>query len=721
MCVLALAGTILVSSLQLAAVESSRSRGRSAASRSIPELQLLGDTTVSYNDATYTTVRITFQEVRNNRQSGVSGDIKLALWLFANSPYQGEGGRNGWKLGEISVGTVAAGASVRYVDQTVNGLGYPPDGTYYSTVILTETTGTSTLMYDYRDFSGTVVYTNAAAKVVDPPKLYGSSTASARQGAPFSLSFDASGGLPITITASGMPSGLQLKNNVMNIDNWMLNPTISGIPTSFGTFTVQVTATNDSGKGSATITMTVDPKTDNAPPTITSTSATPNPAQTGQQVAFFAAATDPENVVPTFTWDFKDGSTGSGASVYHTFSAAGTYAVQVSASDGVNTVTNTVSVTVSTSSSSNPVVTSISASSNPAQINTAVTFTAVASGTQPLAYSWNFGDGSTPAKGNPVTHTYVTKGEYTVTVSVSDAANHLGVSDPYTLFVADPSASQNLETGKTVNSPEGLQVTVLPAPTGVVALGLNVVTPRGVADRSAYNFYTDFYLPGRAAQTFADGDRPNSRFRRSGVLVTTSTATGKTDNTKLRGRKSIPLSDADVGNEPTVPDTLTAAQKGIRTVKLSGSFNFASDKTDLVTVTLSVQLPAGYDLLRSQELSLGTGNVTDRIVLNAKGKSTGLSDRGVMQKVSIKYPRSSNGVTLAGQSALITATFSAPNLDDAGFESDGVSLAASGANMITYPRLQVAAVLAGIAYSGEISTVLKVDSKGDKAKLTLAK
>jgi hypothetical protein len=134
-----------------------------------------------------------------------------------------------------------------------------------------------------------------------------------------------------------------------------------------------------------------------------------------------------------------------------------------------------------------------------------------------------------------------------------------------------------------------------------------------------------------------------------------------------------------------------------------------------------VQLPGGYDLTRSQELCIGVGNVADRIVLDAKGKATGLSDTGVMKKVSIKYPRGTGGVTLDGQTAQITATFSAPNLDDAGFESDGVSRAASGPGVTTAPRIQVALVLAGIAYSGEISSTLKVDKKGDKAKLTLAK
>lgn len=46
----------------------------------------------------------------------------------------------------------------------------------------------------------------------------------------------------------------------------------------------------------------------------------------------------------------------------------------------------------------------------------------VAGGVTPYTFSWGFGDSSTPASGNPVTHTYNVQGVYIVSVQVTDAA-----------------------------------------------------------------------------------------------------------------------------------------------------------------------------------------------------------------------------------------------------------------------------------------------------------
>jgi PKD repeat protein len=48
----------------------------------------------------------------------------------------------------------------------------------------------------------------------------------------------------------------------------------------------------------------------------------------------------------TVTWDFGDGSTGSGATTTHAYAAAGTYAAVVTVTDGFTTATATRTVTV---------------------------------------------------------------------------------------------------------------------------------------------------------------------------------------------------------------------------------------------------------------------------------------------------------------------------------------------------------------------------------------
>jgi chitodextrinase len=49
-------------------------------------------------------------------------------------------------------------------------------------------------------------------------------------------------------------------------------------------------------------------------------------------------ASDPENAPLTYSWNFGDGGTGSGATVAHVYGAAGTFTVSLTVSDGTNEV-----------------------------------------------------------------------------------------------------------------------------------------------------------------------------------------------------------------------------------------------------------------------------------------------------------------------------------------------------------------------------------------------
>lgn len=72
--------------------------------------------------------------------------------------------------------------------------------------------------------------------------------------------------------------------------------------------------------------------------------------------------------------------------------------------------------------------------SNPC-INTPVTFTAV--NNAGAAYNWNFGDGNTGI-GNPITHTYMAAGTYTVTLTVSSGANSVSSSSQVFVTACPP-------------------------------------------------------------------------------------------------------------------------------------------------------------------------------------------------------------------------------------------------------------------------------------------
>ncbi len=71
-----------------------------------------------------------------------------------------------------------------------------------------------------------------------------------------------------------------------------------------------------------------DPVIDSAP------TATPNPAEIGQSLAFQVGASDADSDPLTYTWTFGDGTSGSGTAPSHTYTAAGTYAVTVTVTDG---------------------------------------------------------------------------------------------------------------------------------------------------------------------------------------------------------------------------------------------------------------------------------------------------------------------------------------------------------------------------------------------------
>jgi hypothetical protein len=84
-------------------------------------------------------------------------------------------------------------------------------------------------------------------------------------------------------------------------------------------------------------------------------SITPNPAVAGQPVQFAAAASDTNGEAIAYTWDFGDGTSGTGATVSHTYSAPGLYVASVSVSDATLTATTGISVGVNADTSASGV------------------------------------------------------------------------------------------------------------------------------------------------------------------------------------------------------------------------------------------------------------------------------------------------------------------------------------------------------------------------------
>lgn len=138
---------------------------------------------------------------------------------------------------------------------------------------------------------------------------------------------------------------------------------------------------------------------------------------------------NPNNVSLAYQWDFGDGSTSNLSGVVaHQYSTAGQYTVRL-------TVTDSTGV----SSTSQQVITVTQPQPPTAKINVTPSesgyppFTAAfdsSSSTDPqnspLTCLWNFGDGQTSNQCGSVSHVFTTAVSYTVTLTVTDAANLSG-------------------------------------------------------------------------------------------------------------------------------------------------------------------------------------------------------------------------------------------------------------------------------------------------------
>ena len=218
-----------------------------------------------------------------------------------------------------------------------------------------------------------------------------------------------------------------------------------------GSFHAKLTVT-DSASGSATdnhLVITVAP-----PATLAvNASAAPLSGNAPLTVAFSAAAAG--GIPPyTFAWTFGDSGTGTGQSPNHTYNAAGTYPVSVTATDSasVSATDNHLSISVAPPL---PVTLSIAASPSSGQIPLAVSFTATPSGgIPPYTVAWNFGDSAT-GTGLTATHTYTAGGTFTVQATVTDS-DSVTASATTTVQAINPPAITSV---RKMGSPFRLKIT----------------------------------------------------------------------------------------------------------------------------------------------------------------------------------------------------------------------------------------------------------------------
>ena len=201
----------------------------------------------------------------------------------------------------------------------------------------------------------------------------------------------------------------------------------TGITTSHtfrttGTFQVALTVTDARGAQMTSIqTLTVAPST---PPTA---NFQVSPATVGvNQDAFFNASESRAATGRTITrydWSFGDGTTGSGVTVSHRWSAPGNYSVVLTVTDdaGASTqVTKGYSVT-----QAGGLTASLTFLPGSPKAGQSVAFNASGSKSDTstiVSYKFNYGDGSEETGASPTqTHVYASAGTFVATVVVTDA------------------------------------------------------------------------------------------------------------------------------------------------------------------------------------------------------------------------------------------------------------------------------------------------------------
>lgn len=211
-------------------------------------------------------------------------------------------------------------------------------------------------------------------------------------------------------------------------------PTVTHRYSNSGTYTVHLRVTDNTGNtGSTTKNVTVS--TSQGPTAVFVYS--PSNPEVGEDVYFNASeSTDPDGTITSYQWDFGDGSSGSGMTVTHSYSDAGTYTVILTVTDDTGNQAN-VSKTVTVSENSAPTASFVYSPSGP-KVNETVYFNASASSDPDGTidnYAWDFGDGST-GSGVNTSHQYTAAGTYTVVLVVTDnSGNTTSTSQTVTVSI----------------------------------------------------------------------------------------------------------------------------------------------------------------------------------------------------------------------------------------------------------------------------------------------
>jgi len=188
-----------------------------------------------------------------------------------------------------------------------------------------------------------------------------------------------------------------------------------------GGFVVTLTVTDDAGATDTATTAATIALGNQAP---TADPNGPYTGTTGSSVLFNGSASnDPDGTIISYSWNFGDGSSGTGVSPSHVYNAAGTYNVTLTVMDDAG-ATDSGGTTAAINDVLNQPPLADANGPYSGTVGAPVTFDGTGSSDSDgsiVSYDWSFGDGSIAMDAGPTaSHSYVSNGSYTVTLTVTD-------------------------------------------------------------------------------------------------------------------------------------------------------------------------------------------------------------------------------------------------------------------------------------------------------------
>jgi PKD repeat protein len=184
-----------------------------------------------------------------------------------------------------------------------------------------------------------------------------------------------------------------------------------------GTYSVKLNASNTAGAGNQ-VTKDVIVTASSIEEPVTTFTATP----AGLSVHFVGSSTG--GTPDSWSWKFGDGNTADTKDADHTYASAGTYTVELTATNTVGSNNTTQQITVIA-----PTVPTFTAT--PAGLS--VHFVGSSTGGIPDSWSWKFGDGNT-ADTKDADHTYASAGTYTVELTATNTAGSNNTTQQITVI-----------------------------------------------------------------------------------------------------------------------------------------------------------------------------------------------------------------------------------------------------------------------------------------------